>query len=82
MARPEGDGSWPRARGPGRGSSPSTTHSLPKTGHAFLDDHDDDAVPLFFRLANRGVNGGYHEATARDAGRRTVAFFDTHLRGS
>ncbi len=54
----------------------------PDAGHAFLNDHDDDAVPLIFRCLNRSVSGGYHEASARDARLRIVAFFDTHLRGS
>ncbi len=64
------------------GGVPHDVKVYPEAGHAFLNDHDDDAVPLFFRLANRAVNGGYHEASARDAKRRIVAFFDTHLRGS
>ncbi len=54
----------------------------PDAGHAFLNDHDDDPVPPLFNLLNRAVAGGYHEASARDARRRIVAFFDAHLRGS
>lgn len=56
--------------------------TYPDAGHAFLNDHDDDPVPLVFRLLNRTVNGAYHEPSARDARRRIVAFFDTHLRDS
>lgn len=52
----------------------------PEAGHAFLNDHDDDPVPLVFRLLNRTVAGGYHEPSALDARRRVIAFFDAHLR--
>jgi carboxymethylenebutenolidase len=60
---------------------PHDVKVYPDTGHAFLNDHDDDAVPLVFRFLNWTVNGGYHDASARDARRRIVAFFDDHLRG-
>ncbi len=54
----------------------------PDAGHAFLNDHDDDDVPLVYRALNRSVNGGYHEASAEDARRRILTFFDAHLRDS
>jgi carboxymethylenebutenolidase len=47
----------------------------PGAGHAFLNDHRD---PLSRLLRVTGI--GYHDPSARDARRRIVAFFDTHLR--
>ena len=55
----------------------------PDAGHAFLNDHDSvhDEVPLMFAVLGKLTPGaGYHEASARDARRRIVAFFDTHLK--
>lgn len=52
----------------------------PEAGHAFINDHRDDEVPLVFRFLNRIANGEYHEPSARDARRRIVAFFDAHLK--
>ena len=47
----------------------------PDAGHSFLNDHND----LLFRMLNvAGI--GYHEPSARDARRRIVSFFDTHLK--
>jgi dienelactone hydrolase len=46
-----------------------------------FNDHRDDRIPLGFALAARFVGGSdYHEASARDARSRIVAFFDRHLR--
>ena len=55
----------------------------PEAGHAFLNDHEGagDRDPLIFRVM--GMFSGpaeYHEPSAKDARRRTVAFFDKHLR--
>jgi carboxymethylenebutenolidase len=47
----------------------------PGAGHSFLNDHRD---PLSRALRVTGI--GYHEPSARDARRRIVAFFDTHLK--
>jgi carboxymethylenebutenolidase len=47
----------------------------PGAGHAFLNDHRD---PL--SKAMRIVNIGYHEPSAKDARRRIITFFDTHLK--
>ncbi len=65
-----------------RNGIPHDVKVYPDAGHAFLNDHDAGEVPLVFRFLNWTVNGGYHEASARDARRRIVAFFDTHLRDS
>ena len=55
----------------------------PEAGHAFLNDHEGagNRDPLIFRVM--GMFSGpaeYHEPSAKDARRRTVAFFDKHLR--
>jgi carboxymethylenebutenolidase len=49
----------------------------PEAGHAFLNDRR-DPVSRMMKLAHIG----YHEASAGDARRRIVAFFDRHLRAS
>ena len=53
----------------------------PDAGHGFLNDHDPaDMTPLLVVLSK--VSGTrYHEASARDARRRIVAFFDRYLKG-
>jgi carboxymethylenebutenolidase len=53
----------------------------PEAGHAFMNDHGDDRVPLVFRFLNRIARGAHHEPSARDARDRILAFFDAHLRG-
>ena len=55
----------------------------PEAGHAFMNDHEGagDEEPLLFRVIGKLVPGpGYHEASARDARRRIIAFFDAHLK--
>ena len=54
----------------------------PDAGHGFLNDHDRaDMTPLLVVLTK--VSGTrYHEASARDARRRIVSFFDRHLRAA
>jgi len=52
-------------------------------GHGFINDHDGagDKMPLLFAVFARLSPGlGYHEASAHDARRRIIAFFDAHLR--
>ena len=49
----------------------------PGAGHAFLNDHHD-----IVSRAMRIVHIGYHEASAREARGRIVAFFNTHLQPS
>jgi carboxymethylenebutenolidase len=53
-------------------------------GHGFLNDHEGagDKEPLLFRVMGKLTLGpGCHEASARDARRRIIAFFDAHLKG-
>ena len=55
----------------------------PDAGHEFLNDHDaaGDTAPLLYSVMGRLTPGdGYHEASAQDARRRIVAFFDAHLK--
>jgi carboxymethylenebutenolidase len=54
----------------------------PEAGHAFLNDHEGagDKTPLLFAIFGKLTPGaGYHEASAQDARRRIIAFFDAHL---
>jgi carboxymethylenebutenolidase len=51
-----------------------------EAGHSFLNDHDPGEVPALFSVMGRFIGGGYHEASAQDARRRIVSFFDAHLR--
>jgi carboxymethylenebutenolidase len=55
----------------------------PEAGHSFLNDHEaaGDKTPLLFAVLGRLSPGaGYHEASAQDARRRIIAFFDAHLK--
>jgi carboxymethylenebutenolidase len=55
----------------------------PEAGHAFLNDHEGagDKTPLLFMVLGKLSPGsGYHEASAQDARRRIIAFFDAHLK--
>ena len=55
----------------------------PEAGHAFLNDHEGagDKTPLLFAVMGKLSPGdGYHEASAVDARRRIIAFFDAHLK--
>jgi carboxymethylenebutenolidase len=56
---------------------PHDVKLYPGAGHAFLNDHRDRMSRM---LRVTGI--GYHEPSARDARRRIVAFFDTHLRSA
>ncbi len=51
----------------------------PGAGHAFLHQSADQSGPVAGVLA-RITHAGYHEASARDARRRIIAFFDAHLK--
>ncbi|MGO9081813.1 MAG: dienelactone hydrolase family protein [Streptosporangiaceae bacterium] len=51
----------------------------PDAGHAFLHQSQDESGPVAGVLA-RITHAGYHEASAQDARRRIVAFFDAHLK--
>jgi carboxymethylenebutenolidase len=55
----------------------------PEAGHGFINDHDGagDKTPLLLAVLGKLSPGaGYHEASAQDARRRIVAFFDAHLK--
>jgi carboxymethylenebutenolidase len=59
----------------------------PEAGHSFLNDHEGagDKTPLPFVVFEPvfGIlspGSGYHEESARDARRRILAFFETHLK--
>jgi len=51
----------------------------PDAGHAFLSRSEDEPGMVAGTLA-QVTHAGYHEASARDARRRIVAFFDAHLK--
>jgi carboxymethylenebutenolidase len=52
----------------------------PNAGHGFLNKHDPTDVPLLLAVVSRIARTGYHAPSARDARRRIVSFFDTHLK--
>lgn len=62
---------------------PHDVKEYPDANHSFLNDHDGagDDIPAVFALTTRLTRMGYHEPSARDARRRIISFFDTHLRG-
>lgn len=76
------------ARAPERLTTAMEAHGIahdvrvyPDAGHAFLNDHDPDEVPRWALVMGALSTSEYHEASARDARRRIVAFFDIHLKG-
>jgi len=52
----------------------------PGVGHGFLNDHDPAELPLWVKAIAKLTAASYDEPSARDARRRIVAFFDTHLK--
>ncbi|MDY7106144.1 MAG: dienelactone hydrolase family protein [Actinomycetota bacterium] len=52
----------------------------PDVGHSFLNDHDDADYPRWAAIANALIDSTHDEASAQDARRRIIAFFDAHLR--
>src|SRR5665647_1027096 len=55
----------------------------PEAGHEFLNDHEGagDKAPAVFAVMGKLMPGsGYHEASAQDARRRIIAFFNTYLK--
>ena len=54
----------------------------PDAGHAFLNNHDRRDIPFLFLLIHKIAGMGYHEASAKHARSRIVAFFNQHLRGN
>ncbi len=43
------------------------------------DDHPKGEVPRWARIAGAFASTAYHEASAVDARRRIISFFDAHL---
>ena len=52
----------------------------PGVGHGFLNDHDPAELPLWVKALAKLTAASYDEPSARDARRRILAFFDTHLK--
>jgi carboxymethylenebutenolidase len=52
----------------------------PDAGHGFLNDHDPAELAVWVRLSAKLTAADFYEPSARDARRRIVAFFDTHLK--
>jgi carboxymethylenebutenolidase len=52
----------------------------PDAGHGFLNDHDPAELPLWVKALAKLTAAEGHEPSARDARRRILAFFDTHLK--
>ncbi len=53
----------------------------PGAGHAFLHDHSHEEQGRVMTVISRCMGGmGYHEASAVDARRRILGFFDRHLK--
>ena len=54
-----------------------------EAGHEFLNDHEGagDKAPAVFAVMGKLMPGnGFHEASAQDARRRIIAFFNTYLK--
>jgi carboxymethylenebutenolidase len=51
----------------------------PDAGHGFLNDHDPAELPIWVKAIAKLAAASYHEPSSRDARRRIVAFFRTHL---
>ena len=52
----------------------------PEAGHGFLNDHDPAELPLWVKAIAKLAAAEFHEPSARDARRRTIDFFDLHLK--
>jgi carboxymethylenebutenolidase len=52
----------------------------PEAGHSFLNDHDSADIPVHFAVLGWFTGSQFHEASANDARRRIVEFFDRHLK--
>jgi carboxymethylenebutenolidase len=65
-----------------RNSVPHDIKEYPDAGHAFLNDHAADEVPLAVTVLSWLSRARYHEPSARDARSRIVAFFRQHLGGN
>jgi carboxymethylenebutenolidase len=60
---------------------PHDVKEYPEAGHSFLNDHDPSEFNHLVVWLARLSNSGFHEASANDARRRILAFFDQYLRG-
>ena len=59
-----------------------TDHDIkvyPDAGHAFLNDHPREEMPVWAVIAGRFARMEYHAESAADARRRIVRFFHEHL---
>jgi carboxymethylenebutenolidase len=65
-----------------RNGVPHDIKEYPDAGHAFLNDHAADEVPLAVTVLSWFSRARYHEPSARDARSRIVAFFRHHLDGN
>ncbi|HZA90761.1 MAG TPA: dienelactone hydrolase family protein [Solirubrobacterales bacterium] len=78
---------WPGVRGTPDRLEPVLTaagidHDIkryPDAGHGFLNDHDPAELPIWVKAMAKLIAAGYHEPSSRDARRRIIAFFRTHL---
>ncbi len=61
---------------------PNDIKVYPEAGHGFLNDHPSGEVPLWALVSGKFASTAYHQASAGDARRRIIAFFDTHLETS
>lgn len=53
----------------------------PETDHAFMNDHSADRIPFLIQVISFLFGGGeFNPASAEDARRRVIAFFDRHLK--
>jgi carboxymethylenebutenolidase len=62
-----------------RNGVPHEIKEYPDAGHAFLNDHAQDEVPLAITVLSWLSRARYHDPSARDARTRIVAFFRQHL---
>ncbi len=78
---------WPGVRGVPARLEPVLTaagidHDIkvyPDAGHGFLNDHDPAELAVWVKVTAKLAAASYHEPSARDARRRIIAFFRTHL---
>ena len=61
---------------------PHDVKIYPGAGHGFMNDHDPADATLFLRFLARVSRTRYDADATRDARRRIVSFFDTHLKMS
>ena len=55
-------------------------YPYPGAGHGFLNDHDPAELPVWVKGIAKLAAAEYDETSARDARRRIIDFFDTHLK--